>query len=89
MFNTLKLGLFSLNKGFQINQLEVSEKGSCEDAFTRDGSVDRYGKPAVKWSTGGWRCGMFLLGKYMLFTLSLILFIVVDYCFSFSIVLLL
>lgn len=87
MFNTLKLGLFSFNNGFEINQLEVSEKGSCEDAFTRDGSVDRYGKPAVKWSTGGWRCGMFLLGKYML--LSLILFIIVDYCFSFSIVLLL
>ncbi|XP_004308457.1 PREDICTED: nitrate transporter 1.5-like [Fragaria vesca subsp. vesca] len=57
-------------KGFEINQLEGGRRGPCDDPFTRDGSVDRYGKPAVKRSTGGWRCGTYLLANQGLITLA-------------------
>ncbi|KAL2533952.1 Protein NRT1/PTR FAMILY 7.3 [Abeliophyllum distichum] len=32
------------------------------DASTKDGTMDIYGKPAMKGKTGGWRSGMLLLG---------------------------
>lgn len=48
-------------KVFEVDQSKGGEKRLLNEC-TRDGSVDWYGKPAVKGSTGGWRCGMLLLG---------------------------
>lgn len=30
-----------------------------------DGSVDCYGKPAIKNKTGGWKSALLILGKYV------------------------
>ncbi|XP_050387334.1 protein NRT1/ PTR FAMILY 7.3-like [Argentina anserina] len=57
-------------KGFEINQLQDGGKGHRDDDFTRDGSVDRHGKPALRRNTGGWRCGIFLLVNQGLVTLA-------------------
>lgn len=46
------------------NQLKNGEDRVWNNACTRDGSVDRHGKPAIKEKTGGWRCGMLLLGNF-------------------------
>ncbi|KAI9182493.1 hypothetical protein LWI28_025900 [Acer negundo] len=34
---------------------------SDASSYTKDGSLDYHGQPAVKWRTGGWRCGFLLL----------------------------
>ena len=49
----------------EVNQLEDGLE-RLETTFTRDGSVDRHGKPAVKERSGGWRCGMLLLGTLLI-----------------------
>ncbi|XP_017971956.1 PREDICTED: protein NRT1/ PTR FAMILY 7.2 isoform X1 [Theobroma cacao] len=41
-----------------------------ENACTKDGSLDRHGKPATKGRTGGWRCAMFILVNQGLATLA-------------------
>lgn len=53
-------------------ELSQLENGNGEEraensvaTFTRDGSVDRHGKVAVKQRSGGWRCGMLLLGTLL------------------------
>ncbi|KAL6290031.1 hypothetical protein ACE6H2_007541 [Prunus campanulata] len=56
-------------KVFEVDQSEGGEKRLL-NACTRDGSVDWYGKPAVKGSTGGWRCGMLLLVNQGLVSLA-------------------
>ena len=52
-------------KMVEVNQLEHGKEG-LKNVCTKDGSVDRNGKPAVKERTGGWRCGMLLLGTFFL-----------------------
>lgn len=42
---------------------QVDSKRPDENLCTKDGSLDRYGRPAIKGRTGGWRCAMFILGK--------------------------
>ncbi|KAL5571937.1 hypothetical protein UlMin_021534 [Ulmus minor] len=56
-------------KMVEVNQLEHGKEG-LKNACTKDGSVDRNGKPAVKERTGGWRCGMLLLVNEGLVTLA-------------------
>ncbi|KAK4848233.1 hypothetical protein QYF36_010622 [Acer negundo] len=43
--------------------MDSKEMVSDSDAssYTKDGSLDYHGQPAVKWRTGGWRCGFLLL----------------------------
>ncbi|KAF6152605.1 hypothetical protein GIB67_013052 [Kingdonia uniflora] len=56
-----------------INALKsenVNERNS--DEYTRDGSLDRFGRPASKRSTGGWRSGMLLLVNQGLVTLAFV-----------------
>ncbi|KAF3440000.1 hypothetical protein FNV43_RR18278 [Rhamnella rubrinervis] len=55
---------------FESNQLKNGEDRVWNNACTRDGSVDRHGKPATKEKTGGWRCGMLLLVNQGLVTLA-------------------
>lgn len=43
--------------------METGHMGAC----TEDGTVDIYGKPALKRKTGRWRAGMLLLGMICLF----------------------
>ncbi|KAK3195025.1 hypothetical protein Dsin_026335 [Dipteronia sinensis] len=45
--------------------MDGKETVSDSDAssYTKDGSLDYHGQPAVKWRTGGWRCGLLLLGN--------------------------
>ncbi|KAK6918521.1 Proton-dependent oligopeptide transporter family, partial [Dillenia turbinata] len=55
------------------NELEVSHGGDGvvgEDACTKDGSLDRHGKPALKEKTGGWRSGIWILMNQGLATLA-------------------
>lgn len=40
-------------------------KESQAEECTRDGSLDRLGRPALRGKTGGWRSGMLLLGIYL------------------------
>lgn len=49
----------------ELNQLENGQE-RLENACTKDGSLDRHGKPALKGRTGGWRCGMLLLGTFFM-----------------------
>ncbi|CAL9006856.1 unnamed protein product [Prunus brigantina] len=56
-------------KVFEVDQSKGGEKRLLNEC-TRDGSVDWYGKPAVKGSTGGWRCGMLLLVNQGLVSLA-------------------
>lgn len=44
----------------------LSMEESLCDAYTRDGSLDIHGKPAIKGRTGGWKCGALLLGIVMI-----------------------
>ena len=37
-----------------------------QSAHTKDGSLDRFGKPAVIGRTGGWKSGLVLLGIFVL-----------------------
>ncbi|KAK6162529.1 hypothetical protein DH2020_002370 [Rehmannia glutinosa] len=40
----------------------MQERGTeIEDACTKDGTIDMYGKPAIKGKTGGWRAGSLVL----------------------------
>ena len=45
------------------DQSKDERKRPDENACTKDGSLDRHGKPAIKGRTGGWRCAVFILGK--------------------------
>ncbi|PON58652.1 Proton-dependent oligopeptide transporter [Trema orientale] len=56
-------------KMVELNELEDGQE-RVETTFTRDGSVDRHGKRAVKERSGGWRCGMLLLVNQGLVTLA-------------------
>ncbi|EXB76233.1 Nitrate transporter 1.5 [Morus notabilis] len=56
-------------KMVELNQLENGQE-RLENACTKDGSLDRHGKPALKGRTGGWRCGMLLLVNQGLITLA-------------------
>jgi len=51
----------------KIRDEEVEEIEEC----TSDGSVDRYGKPAVRSKTGRWGLGILILGKYLPYPLSI------------------
>ncbi|KAA3469404.1 protein NRT1/PTR FAMILY 7.2 isoform X2 [Gossypium australe] len=46
-----------------INGIKADSKRPDGNLCTKDGSLDRYGRPAIKGRTGGWRCAMFILGK--------------------------
>ncbi|XWS45914.1 hypothetical protein CRYUN_Cryun14cG0020100 [Craigia yunnanensis] len=52
------------------NQSKDERKRPDENACTKDGSLDRHGKPAIKGRTGGWRCAMFILVNQGLVTLA-------------------
>ncbi|OMO78569.1 Proton-dependent oligopeptide transporter family [Corchorus capsularis] len=52
------------------NHSKDEMKRPDENSFTKDGSLDRYGKPALKGRTGGWRCAMFILVNQGLVTLA-------------------
>ncbi|KNA17420.1 hypothetical protein SOVF_080300 isoform B [Spinacia oleracea] len=41
-------------------------------SYTKDGSLDRHGSPAIKGRTGGWRTGLLLLGNEVLATLAFV-----------------
>ncbi|XP_062098815.1 protein NRT1/ PTR FAMILY 7.3-like [Humulus lupulus] len=41
--------------------MEEEEGSSDKNTITKDGSVDHHGKPALKETSGGWRCGILLL----------------------------
>ncbi|KAL5980582.1 hypothetical protein ACLOJK_028490 [Asimina triloba] len=45
-------------------------KGGKEEEYTLDGSVDRYGCPAIKRRSGGWQAGMLILANQGLATLA-------------------
>ncbi|KAF8379288.1 hypothetical protein HHK36_028721 [Tetracentron sinense] len=64
----------SVTDEFKVVELaqsqEVGEK-LC-DVYTRDGSLDRFGKPAAKGRTGGWKSGMLLLVNQGLATLAFV-----------------
>lgn len=47
--------------------VEGKENGGEE--CTRDGSLDRFSRPALKGKTGGWRSGMLLLGIVLLISI--------------------
>lgn len=59
-----------LNAGFGWKVFELQQSGNGEEglwpAYTKDGLLDRYGKPAVRGRTGGWKSGLFLLGIFSL-----------------------
>ena len=50
---------------FELQQSGNGEEG-LPPARTKDGSLDRYGKPAVRGRTGGWKSGLVLLGIFVL-----------------------
>ncbi|XVE76954.1 hypothetical protein DITRI_Ditri13aG0022200 [Diplodiscus trichospermus] len=52
------------------DQSKDERKKPDENPCTKDGSVDRHGKPAIKGRTGGWRCAMFILLNQGLVTLA-------------------
>ncbi|KAJ7962163.1 Protein nrt1 ptr family 7.3 [Quillaja saponaria] len=57
----------------ELKVLEIDPYNSEErliNGYTRDGSVDRYGKPALKDKTGGWRCAILLLVNQGLVTIA-------------------
>ncbi|XVF22733.1 hypothetical protein REPUB_Repub12eG0196200 [Reevesia pubescens] len=63
----------SVNYGIEVVETDQSKderKGPDETACTKDGSLDRHGKPAIKGRTGGWRCAMFILVNQGLVTLA-------------------
>ncbi|KAM6584056.1 hypothetical protein CsatB_011058 [Cannabis sativa] len=75
----LSNGASLLNNNFKMVELNHLENGGGGEergengataTFTRDGSVDRHGKTAVKERSGGWRCGMLLLVNQGLVTLA-------------------
>ncbi|KAK9202471.1 hypothetical protein WN944_017682 [Citrus x changshan-huyou] len=45
----------------EASQLNPSIEERLRHAYTKDGSLDFHGKPAIKERTGGWRCGTLLL----------------------------
>jgi len=47
---------------FELGKHEEESINPC----TRDGSIDYYGKPAIKARTGGWKSASFLLGIHIL-----------------------
>ncbi|XP_059599026.1 protein NRT1/ PTR FAMILY 7.3-like [Vitis vinifera] len=60
--------------GFCMGVFELQQSGNGEEglwpAYTKDGLLDRYGKPAVRGRTGGWKSGLFLLVNQGLGTLA-------------------
>ncbi|OMP00618.1 Proton-dependent oligopeptide transporter family [Corchorus olitorius] len=64
------------SRGLEVVELEPDNhskdemKRPDEISYTKDGSLDRYGKPALKGRTGGWRCAMFILVNQGLVTLA-------------------
>ncbi|CAN1345980.1 Protein NRT1/ PTR FAMILY 7.3 [Linum perenne] len=58
-----------------MKQLELQKEGevdqSSSNGYTRDGTLDWYGKPASKKITGGWRCALLILVNLGLLTLSI------------------
>ncbi|XP_057533796.1 protein NRT1/ PTR FAMILY 7.3-like [Amaranthus tricolor] len=42
------------------------------NSYTKDGTLDRHGRPANKGKTGGWKTGMLLLGNEVLATLAFV-----------------
>ncbi|KAL1157500.1 hypothetical protein V6Z11_A08G159400 [Gossypium hirsutum] len=53
-----------------INGIKADRKRPHGNLCTEDGSLDRYGRPAIKGRTGGWRCAMFILVNQGLVTLA-------------------
>nr|KJB24827.1 hypothetical protein B456_004G163000 [Gossypium raimondii] len=53
-----------------INGIKADGKRPDGSLCTKDGSLDRYGRPAIKGRTGGWRCAMFILVNQGLVTLA-------------------
>ncbi|MCL7051547.1 hypothetical protein MKW94_000072, partial [Papaver nudicaule] len=47
--------------GFKPKSSDDDGKLDNNSSYTRDGSMDRYGKPAHRGRTGGWKSGMLLL----------------------------
>ncbi|XVF79867.1 hypothetical protein PTKIN_Ptkin15bG0024600 [Pterospermum kingtungense] len=65
----------SVNHGIEVVESETDQSKDQrmrpdENAYTKDGSLDRHGKPAVKGRTGGWRSAMFILVNQGLVTLA-------------------
>lgn len=52
------------------NDLSAPHAKQNDDEYTQDGTVDRFGKPAVKARTGGWRSGTLILINQGLATLA-------------------
>ncbi|XXG67372.1 hypothetical protein AAC387_Pa06g0733 [Persea americana] len=50
----------------------MEDKESRAEECTRDGSLDRFGRPALRGRTGGWRSGMLLLADHGLATLAFV-----------------
>ncbi|GMH17232.1 hypothetical protein Nepgr_019073 [Nepenthes gracilis] len=48
----------------------LDDKDSSRKDCTRDGSLDRHGRPAIKGRTGGWRSGLLILVNQGLVTLA-------------------
>ena len=63
-----------------LNQLQGGDNSSSTsktwNSYTKDGTLDRHGRPANKGKTGGWKTGMLLLGNTFSQYLS---FIIVFY----------
>ncbi|KAL4325521.1 hypothetical protein GQ457_11G000840 [Hibiscus cannabinus] len=52
--------------------IKEGDRGRSKDgiACTKDGSLDRHGRPAIKGKTGGWRCAMLILVHQGLITVA-------------------
>ncbi|KAK8612063.1 hypothetical protein V6N13_132096 [Hibiscus sabdariffa] len=63
-----------LNKDFPplLVSCKEDDRGRSKDeiACTKDGSLDRHGRPAIKGKTGGWRCAMLILVHQGLITVA-------------------
>ncbi|GMI75840.1 NRT1/ PTR family 7.3, nitrate transporter 1.5 [Hibiscus trionum] len=68
-YATVDLKRISPSSAFVSAHVYISCKED-EIACTKDGSVDRLGRPAIKGKTGGWRCAMLILVNQGLVTLA-------------------
>ncbi|KAK9742808.1 hypothetical protein RND81_03G198700 [Saponaria officinalis] len=58
-----------------VGNASQDENGSTThnwNTYTKDGSLNRHGRPAIKGRTGGWKSGMLLLGNEVLATLAFV-----------------
>ncbi|XP_031269605.1 protein NRT1/ PTR FAMILY 7.2-like [Pistacia vera] len=55
------IGVAEVVEANRSNSMDDMDKEGLGDAYTKDGSLNCHGKPAMKGKTGGWRCGTLLL----------------------------